>query len=152
MEFMSNVSSGLDMSKPSLFELLSESQLRDLLEPSVRYLLAVITQRHPRYLIHIFNRYDEFYALFMLLVERHYLRRWGGSFTENFYGIKRERVLAKDLPRAGKSVPDILAGSTRLKKADIWKSLFIIVRTHIHRVGNSDAALMVCDDRLAYRI
>lgn len=130
MEFMSNVSSGLDESKPSLFELLSESQLRDLLEPSVRYVLAVLTQRHPRYLIHIFNRYDEFYALFMLLVERHYLRRWGGSFTENFYGIKRERVLAKDLPRAGRSVPDILAGSTRLKRADVWKSLFIIVRKH----------------------
>ncbi|KAH8155450.1 uncharacterized protein LAJ45_00460 [Morchella importuna] len=127
MEFMSNVSSGLDSSKPSLFELLSESQLRDLLEPSVRYVLAVFTQRHPRYLIHIFNRYDEVYALFMLLVERHYLTRWGGSFTENFYGIKRERVLAKDLPRAARAVPDVAAASTRLRRGDVWRSLFLIV-------------------------
>jgi hypothetical protein len=128
MEFMSNVSSGLDEAKPSLFELISESQLRDLLEPSVRYVLATITQRHPRYLLHIFNRFDEAYALLMLLVERHYLRKWGGSFTENFYGIKRERVIAKDLRRAGKGSPDILSESTRLRRMDVWKSLFTIVR------------------------
>ncbi|PWW76506.1 hypothetical protein C7212DRAFT_295047 [Tuber magnatum] len=127
MEFMSNVSSGLDESKPSLFELISETQLRDLLEPSVRYVLAIITQRHPRHLIHIFNNFDEAYALLMLLVERHYIRRWGGSFTENFYGIKRERVLAKELPRASKAAPHILASSTKLRRSDIWKSLFIIV-------------------------
>ena len=128
MEFMSNVSSGLDEAKPSLFELISESQLRDLLEPSVRYVLAIATQRHPRYLIHIFNRFDEVYALSMLLVERHYLRKWGGTFTENFYGMKRERMIARDLPRAGKAVPDILSESTRLRGPDVWKSLFVIVR------------------------
>ncbi|CAZ80744.1 unnamed protein product [Tuber melanosporum] len=127
MEFMSNVSSGLDESKPSLFELISETQLRDLLEPSIRYVLAIATQRHPRYLIHIFNNFDEAYALLMLLIERHYIRRWGGSFTENFYGIKRERVIAKELPRASKAAPDILASSTKLRRLDVWKSLFIIV-------------------------
>jgi len=63
----------------------------------------------------------------MLLIERHYIRRWGGSFTENFYGIKRERVIAKELPRASKAAPDILASSTKLRRLDVWKSLFIIV-------------------------
>ncbi|KAL7273123.1 ubiquitin-protein ligase peroxin 12 [Rhizina undulata] len=127
MEFMSNVSSGIDELKPSLFELISESQLRDLLEPSIRYVLAAFTQRHPRYLIHIFNRYDEVYALFMLLVERHYLKRWGGSFTENFYGLKRERAIARELPRTGRSVPELLAETTRMKNADVWKSLFVTI-------------------------
>lgn len=126
MEFMSNIS-GVDESKPSLFELLSETQLRELLEPSLRYLLAVATHRHPRYLIRILNRYDEVYALLMLLVERHYLSRWGGSFTENFYGLKRERVIAAQVPRAQRVVPGLVAESTKLKKADVWKSLFVIV-------------------------
>lgn len=63
----------------------------------------------------------------MLLIERHYIRRWGGSFTENFYGIKRERVIAKELPRASKAAPDLLASSTKLRRLDVWKSLFIIV-------------------------
>ncbi|KAF8437422.1 Pex12 amino terminal region-domain-containing protein [Terfezia claveryi] len=127
MEFMSN-SSGFDENKPSLFELISETQLRDLLEPSVRYLLGAVTERHPRYLIHIFNRFDEAYALVMLLVERHYLKTWGGSFTENFYGMKRERVLAvPNLPRASAAAPDVLREATKLGKKDIWKSLFMIV-------------------------
>jgi len=126
MEFMSNIS-GLDAGKPSLFELLSETQLRELLEPSLRYLLAVATHRHPRYLIRILNRYDEVYALLMLLVERHYLVRWGGSFTENFYGLKRERVLAAQVSRAQRVVPHLVAESTRLRRGDVWKSLFMVV-------------------------
>ena len=126
MEFMSSIA-GIDECKPSLFELLSETQLRDLLEPSLRYLLAVATQRNPRYLIRILNRYDEVYALLMLLVERHYLARWGGSFTENFYGLKRERVVAASIPRAQRHAPALAAATTRLKRRDIWKSLLVIV-------------------------
>ncbi|KAF3903011.1 hypothetical protein ABW20_dc0109027 [Dactylellina cionopaga] len=128
MEFMSNISSGIDDNKPSLFELVSEQQLRDLLEPSVRYLLAIITQRHPRYLIHIVNRFDEAYALLMLLVERHYLKAWNGSFTENFYGIKRERVLTvNDLPSTSRTAAIPLREATKLGELDSWKALFVIV-------------------------
>ncbi|KAI5805012.1 Pex12 amino terminal region-domain-containing protein [Geopyxis carbonaria] len=116
-----------DANKPSLFELLSESQLRELLEPSLRYVLALATQRHPRYLIRILNRWDEAYALLMLLVERHYLSRWGGSFTENFYGLKRERATGIDVPRARQHAPDLVAGSAKLGRREVWRSLFVIV-------------------------
>ena len=64
----------------------------------------------------------------MLLVERHYLKTWGGSFTENFYGVKRERVLAvPNLPRASVAAPDVLREATKLGRKDIWKSLFMII-------------------------
>merc|ERR1711939_341193 len=102
-EFMANLQGGVDELKPSLFELLSEQQLSSLLPPSIRYVLAVATHRHPRYLLRILNSFDELYALLMLLVERHYLKTYGGSFTENFYGLKRERVLrvrGGEIPRA----------------------------------------------------
>ncbi len=39
MEFFNNV--GLDSLKPSLFELVSQEQLRDLLQPALKYVLAV---------------------------------------------------------------------------------------------------------------
>jgi hypothetical protein len=39
-----------------------------------RRALQVFAQRYPRYLIRIVNRHEEFYALLMLFVERHYLR------------------------------------------------------------------------------
>ena len=37
----------------------------------------VFAQSYPRYLLRIVNRHEEFYALLMLFVERHYLRTQG---------------------------------------------------------------------------
>ncbi|KAF8541875.1 Pex12 amino terminal region-domain-containing protein [Trichophaea hybrida] len=126
MECMSNIAN-MDDAKPSLFELLSESQFRELLEPSLRYLLAIATRNHPRYLIRFLNHFDEVYALLVLLLERHYLRRWGGSFTENFYGLKRTRVLTAQLQRAETFTPALVTECAHLRRNDVWKSLLVIV-------------------------
>ncbi|TGZ84829.1 hypothetical protein EX30DRAFT_325649 [Ascodesmis nigricans] len=138
MEFMSNITN-MDDATPSLFELLSESQLRDLLEPSLRYLLALLTHRYPRYLIQILNNWEECYALLMLLVERHYLTHYQGSFTENFYGLKRERALPVRLPRAQKNAEDMVAKSAKLSKRDVYKSLAVIVGVRYLKCKLDDA-------------
>ena len=39
--------------------------------------MKVFAQRNPRYLLRIVNRHDEFFALVMFFVERHYLTAWG---------------------------------------------------------------------------
>ncbi|KAM7202041.1 Pex2 / Pex12 amino terminal region domain containing protein [Rhypophila sp. PSN 637] len=127
MEFVTALRGTFDDGKPSLFELLSEQQLASLLPPTLRYLLVVATRRNPRYLLRILNSFDELYALAGLLVERHYLRTRGGSFTENFYGLKREKALAAEIPRATSSAPNVVRESLRLSNADIWKSLLVMV-------------------------
>lgn len=68
-----------DPYRPSFFELAAQDQLRDLLQPALRYVLSVLAQRNPRYLLRIVNRFDEVYALLMWAVERHYLKTWGKS-------------------------------------------------------------------------
>lgn len=111
-------------------ELIAEQQLADLLPPSVRYVLAVATHRHPRYLLRILNSFDEVYALVSLIVERYYLRTFGGSFTENFYSLKRERVLQiKDgeIRRAQIGAPGPTRESLKLSEKDVWKNLAIMV-------------------------
>lgn len=130
MEFMSSLQNGFDDHKPSLFELLSEQQLSALIPPSLRYLLTVATHRHPRYLLRILNSFDELYALLILAVERHYLKAYGGDFTENFYGLKRERVLhikGGEAPRARIGALSLMRETLQLKKRDIWRNLAIIV-------------------------
>jgi peroxin-12 len=127
MEFVTALRSGLDDQKPSLFELLSEQQLSSLLPPTIRYLLVVATQRYPRYLLRILNSYDELYALLMLIVERHYLRTRGGSFTENFYGLKREKALQGEIPRAAAAAPTVLRDVLKLSSVDVWKNLAVLV-------------------------
>ncbi|KAL8673936.1 MAG: hypothetical protein Q9168_001631, partial [Polycauliona sp. 1 TL-2023] len=66
----------------------------------------------------------------MLAVERHYLQTYGGGFTENFYGLKRERVLrikGGEAPRASRAAPTLMRETLRLKEWDIWKNLAIMV-------------------------
>ncbi|CAO3599284.1 unnamed protein product [Absidia cylindrospora] len=89
MEFMSALGSQEDAYRPSLFELVAQEKLRDLLQPAVQYITAVYAQRYPRLLIRLVNNHEEFYAILMFLIERHYLKEWGASFAENFYGLKR---------------------------------------------------------------
>lgn len=130
MEYMQALSANFDELKPSLFELLSEQQLSALLPPSLRYLLAVATHRYPRYLLRILNNFDEVYALLSLLVERHFLRTYGGGFTENFYGLKRERVLRTkngEITRAQLGAPSEVRETLKLRDRDVWANLAITV-------------------------
>ena len=148
MEFMSSLQHGTDDHKPSLFgmpvnnsvsrkspltnlvEILSEQQLAALIPPSLRYLLTVATHRNPRYLLRVLNSFDEIYALLMLAVERHYLRTYSGGFTENFYGLKRERVLGipgGEAPRAQLGAPELMRETLKLSRSDIWKNVAVMI-------------------------
>ncbi|KAI1319541.1 ubiquitin-protein ligase peroxin 12 [Mortierella claussenii] len=144
MEFMSNLGGGSQADRPSLFELIAQDKMREMLEPALRYVIAVYAQRYPRYLIRIVNRYEEFYAIIMFFVERHYLREYGASFAENFYGLKRVRAprLIKQ-PKVNIDDESVTAGSTattattaavsampgsnKLRERDIRKSLLFLI-------------------------
>lgn len=66
----------------------------------------------------------------MLAVERHYLKTYGGGFTENFYGLKRERVLrikGGEAPRARLGAPSLMRETLQLRERDIWDNLAIMV-------------------------
>ncbi|KAI0023056.1 Pex12 amino terminal region-domain-containing protein [Xylariomycetidae sp. FL0641] len=127
MEFVAALRGSFDDQKPSLFELLSEQQLNALLPPTLRYLLTVATHRYPRYLLRALNSFDELYALLMLLVERHYLRTRGGGFTEHFYGLKREKALQAEIPRAVASTPTLVRETLKLRRRDVWMNLAVMV-------------------------
>jgi len=130
MEFIPSLLNPIDAAKPSLFELLSEQQLSGLLPPSLRYLLALATHRRPRYLLRVLNSFDEVYALLSVLVEKYYLENFGGSFTENFYGLKREKVLrikGGEVSRAQLAVPGEVRDKLKLGKGDVWKNLAVLV-------------------------
>lgn len=128
MEFITALRGNrFDDQKPSLFELVSEQQLSSLLPPTLRYLLVHATHRSPRYLLPLLNSFDELYALLALLIERHYLLTRGGSFTEHFYGLKREKALAAEIPRAAARSPALVRDTLRLTRADVWRNLAVAV-------------------------
>ncbi|PWN48209.1 hypothetical protein IE53DRAFT_389609 [Violaceomyces palustris] len=123
-------SSSNDPYHPSFFELIAQDQLNQLLKPATRYVLSFLAQRNPRYLLKIFNNFDEFYYALMLAIESHYLRVWGSSFSENFYGLKRRRRPALSTSRgssAGGHTSVSLAASEALRPKEIRTSLFFLV-------------------------
>ncbi|KAK4519843.1 uncharacterized protein ATC70_010086 [Mucor velutinosus] len=125
MEFMSALGSQEDAYRPSLFELVAQEKLKELLQPAVQYVLAIYAQRYPRLLLRVVNNHEEFYAALMLLVERHYLKEWGGSFAENFYGLKR--VSTAHLESIKFTSPINSQSSPALTSREISKSLLVLV-------------------------
>ncbi|KAF8741661.1 Glycerophosphoryl diester phosphodiesterase family, partial [Rhizoctonia solani] len=125
MEFLGDIT-GLDPNRPSLLELIAQEQLRDTLQPAIKYILAVFAQQYPRYLIRLVNRFEEFYSILMLIVERHYLKVHGASFAENFYGLKRRRTPAVETVRVNAALNEI-SPHEKLQPRDINRSLFFLV-------------------------
>ena len=65
-------------------------------------------------------------------MERYYLETFGGGFTENFYGLKREKVLkirGGEVRRTSLAVPGEVRERVGIQnsKADVWKNLAVMV-------------------------
>lgn len=90
MEYYSSLNaSQLDSETPTLFELISSNQLDSLLSPSLRYILVHYASKYPYYLLKVSNNFDELNLMLRSFIEWYFLNYWQGSFTENFYGLKR---------------------------------------------------------------
>ncbi|KZW03868.1 hypothetical protein EXIGLDRAFT_635217 [Exidia glandulosa HHB12029] len=135
MEYFQDLAN--NSARPSIFELVAQEQLRDLLQPALKYVLSVLAQRNPRYLLRVVNRHEEFYALVMLFVEHHYLRTRGASFAEDFYGLKRRRAPALETIRSDLALgPD--PTTSRLRPVDVRWSLFFLVAVPYFRAKAQD--------------
>jgi len=62
----------------------------------------------------------------MLIVERHYLRKHGASFAENFYGLKRRRRPYIE-PERAKAAAGGLSDAEKLGRREIGRSLLFLV-------------------------
>jgi hypothetical protein len=78
----------------------------------------VVAQNNPRYLP-LLNYSDEIFYAVVGVLERHYLKHYDGSFSENFYGLKRE-IVTKD----GKKGPPLQ------RKHKLWSLFFLVCCLH----------------------
>ncbi|WVO14945.1 hypothetical protein L204_102586 [Cryptococcus depauperatus] len=111
-----------DHRRPSLFDLLAQEQLRDLFHPVVHYILSYFAQRYPRYLLRLLNYHEETFALLLLLLERHHLKRHNASIAEHFYGLEVSQSVSVT-PRLSRFFPTT-RGLTRKQR---WGMLVYLV-------------------------
>jgi peroxin-12 len=74
---------------PSFFEVSASAALGAGLQPAFKHLLLVLAQRWPNQLGWALRNQHEAFLAVSALLQRHYLRKYGASFAENFYGMKR---------------------------------------------------------------
>ncbi|VDK87554.1 unnamed protein product [Litomosoides sigmodontis] len=79
------VSGGL----PSIFELIAQDSLSVSIQQAVQHTVKYLYECNPSRYGLLWKWYDEIYAVADLILESFYLKRYGGSLVENFYGMKR---------------------------------------------------------------
>lgn len=84
--------SGDDVYRPSFFEMVAADRLVSSLAPSFHHLTEVFARRHSS-LAFLRRCSEEIFAGLTFALERHYLDEHDASFSENFYGLRRVRVL-----------------------------------------------------------
>ncbi|KHN86036.1 Putative peroxisome assembly protein 12 [Toxocara canis] len=87
--------------QPSIFDILSQESLMSSLKPAIGHLIKYLSVVHPERFTTANKWYDELYAIFDLLLQNHYLKRYGASFSENFYSIKRIALSTGSVPSQG---------------------------------------------------
>ncbi|KAH9503947.1 ubiquitin-protein ligase peroxin 12 [Bulinus truncatus] len=91
--------------RPNVFEVLAQQSLMSTIRPAIKHAVRVFAEKYPHLLGKLYQYYDEIYLILDTLIEAHYLKKYGASFAENFY----------DLRRAPSSQPDITELSARLQ-------------------------------------
>lgn len=98
--------------KPSIFEVLAQESLISTVRPAIKHAVRVAAESRPEKFGWLLKYYDEVYTVLDFLLEHHYLRKYGATFAENFYSLKRVTPSQKSL---------------RLPRGVVWKSLFFVV-------------------------
>lgn len=84
-----------DAGRPSFFEMYIQSQMIPSLKPAIKYILAIMSQKFPQ--LNLTHKYaDELFYGALWVLEQHFLRLYDGSFSENFYGLKRAHVVEEN--------------------------------------------------------
>lgn len=135
MEYYSSLdASQLDSETPTIFEIISANQLEALLSPSLRFVLVHYAQKYPGLLLKLANWFDEVNLVLRSVIEFYFLNQWQGSFTENFYGLKRVSQTPLSIPKyAGSKVmqliPSMIQERRRLTKLQKLVSVIEITGT-----------------------
>uniref|UniRef100_A0A1I8EXK1 Peroxisome assembly protein 12 n=1 Tax=Wuchereria bancrofti TaxID=6293 RepID=A0A1I8EXK1_WUCBA len=74
---------------PSIFELVAQDKLSVSIRQAVRHIVKYLYESNPSRYKLLWKWYDEVYAATDLILQNFYLKRYGGSLAENFYGMKR---------------------------------------------------------------
>uniref|UniRef100_A0A914EFL5 Peroxisome assembly protein 12 n=1 Tax=Acrobeloides nanus TaxID=290746 RepID=A0A914EFL5_9BILA len=94
---------------PTIFDILSQESLSSSLKPALRHLIKFLALWKPKRFNDLNKWFEEAYVAFSFILENHFLKNYGASFAENFYGMKRVLFSTNKMPSTFKErVPSII--------------------------------------------
>lgn len=88
-EFAAHLNQGTTNANPTIFEIVAQESMASVLRPAVSYAFKVLASSNPDRWGWIWRLGDELYLSFDYIVQNHFLKNFGGSISEHFYGLKR---------------------------------------------------------------
>ncbi|EDO43777.1 predicted protein [Nematostella vectensis] len=88
-EFGAHLNQNASSERPTIFEVIAQESMTSVLRPAVNYALKIIASSRPDRLGWLWRYGEELYTALDLMVQNYFLRKYGGSFSEHFYGLKR---------------------------------------------------------------
>ncbi|XP_064613368.1 peroxisome assembly protein 12-A-like [Liolophura sinensis] len=102
--------------KPSIFEVLAQESLMSAVRPALRHAVRVLGETKPAQFGWLYRYYEEAYTVLDLVLQNYFLKNYGGSFSENFYGLKRVSMSR-----------DTSSSDPHLSSSQHWRSLLTLV-------------------------
>jgi hypothetical protein len=78
-----------ELSRPSFFQIYMESKLRELLKESFRFILRTVIESYSSF-THFRYYFKQIADAGIVLLDIFCMKRYNSTFTERFYGLKRE--------------------------------------------------------------
>ena len=89
-EFASNLNQAhKNIGRPSIFDLLAQESLQSSLRPAFEFFTNTLANTYPEFVGPIFKYSDEIFYSILGVIERHYIWKYGASFAEHFYSLRR---------------------------------------------------------------
>ena len=114
-EFAAHLNQGTTNAQPTIFEIVAQESMASVLRPAVNYALKVLASSNPNRWGWIWRFGDELHLCLDYVVQNHYLKNFGGSISEHFYGLKRV------------SRPASIEGDGKLSSLQKYLSLMMLV-------------------------
>ncbi|CAH1800372.1 unnamed protein product [Owenia fusiformis] len=88
-EFAAHLTTAAAEDQPTIFDVLAQENLMTSIRPALKHASRILAESNPGRFGWLYAYNDELYSILDIVLQNHYLRKYGGSFAENFYGMKR---------------------------------------------------------------
>ena len=91
-EYGAHLNQGTSSEQPTFFEVIAQESMTSVLRPAITYALKIIASYHPDKIGWLWRYGDELYSVLDYTLQNYYLKRYNGTFSEHFYGLRRSNI------------------------------------------------------------